>query len=76
MAKRRPNVIPIIEDARNSAKYKMLVSTVDVICADLAQPDEVLSYLVQNYLLIFITILHCMVLYACIEKYSSKTSGR
>lgn len=44
MAKRRPNLIPIIEDARNPAKYKMLVSMVDVICADLAQPDEVLSY--------------------------------
>ncbi|KAG2299129.1 hypothetical protein Bca4012_010686 [Brassica carinata] len=40
MAKTRPNVIPIIEDARNPAKYKMLVSMVDVICADLAQPDE------------------------------------
>ncbi|CAN6868975.1 unnamed protein product [Brassica oleracea] len=40
MAKTRPNVTPIFEDARNPAKYKMLVSMVDVICADLAQPDE------------------------------------
>lgn len=41
MAKKRPNVIPIIEDARHPAKYRMLVPMVDVVFADVAQPDQV-----------------------------------
>ncbi|KAL8171520.1 hypothetical protein V2J09_023324 [Rumex salicifolius] len=40
MAKKRTNVIPIIEDARHPSKYRMLVSMVDVIFADVAQPDQ------------------------------------
>jgi len=40
MAKKRPNVIPIIEDARRPERYRMLVSMVDVIFADVAQPDQ------------------------------------
>ncbi|KAI0247914.1 Fibrillarin [Lactifluus subvellereus] len=40
MAKKRTNVIPIIEDARFPQKYRMLLSTVDVIFADVAQPDQ------------------------------------
>ncbi|KAH9980941.1 Fibrillarin [Lactifluus volemus] len=40
MAKKRTNVIPIIEDARFPHKYRMLVTTVDVIFADVAQPDQ------------------------------------
>ena len=40
MAKKRPNVIPIIEDARHPARYRMLVPMVDVIFADVAQPDQ------------------------------------
>lgn len=40
MAKKRPNVIPIIEDARHPIKYRMLVPMVDVIFADVAQPDQ------------------------------------
>ena len=40
MAKKRPNVIPIIEDARHPQKYRMLVPMVDVIFADVAQPDQ------------------------------------
>ena len=39
MAKKRTNVIPIIEDARHPQKYRMLVPMVDVIFADVAQPD-------------------------------------
>ncbi|MBA0587221.1 hypothetical protein Gorai_000353, partial [Gossypium raimondii] len=39
MAKKRTNVIPIIEDARHPAKYRMLVGMVDVIFSDVAQPD-------------------------------------
>ena len=40
MATKRTNVIPIIEDARHPAKYRMLISSVDVIFADVAQPDQ------------------------------------
>ncbi|GJE90696.1 fibrillarin [Phanerochaete sordida] len=40
MAKKRTNVIPIVEDARTPQKYRMLVAAVDVIFADVAQPDQ------------------------------------
>ncbi|KZS99112.1 Fibrillarin [Sistotremastrum niveocremeum HHB9708] len=40
MAKKRTNVIPIVEDARYPSKYRMLLSLVDVIFADVAQPDQ------------------------------------
>ncbi|CAG9460373.1 unnamed protein product [Pedinophyceae sp. YPF-701] len=40
MAKKRPNIIPIIEDARRPEKYRMLMPMVDVIFADVAQPDQ------------------------------------
>lgn len=40
MAKNRTNVIPIIEDARHPLKYRMLVGMVDVVFADVAQPDQ------------------------------------
>ena len=32
VAKRRTNVIPIVEDARYPLKYRMLVGMVDVVC--------------------------------------------
>ena len=40
MAKKRTNVIPIIEDARHPQKYRMLIGMVDTIFADVAQPDQ------------------------------------
>lgn len=40
MAKKRTNVIPIVEDARHPLKYRMLVGMVDTIFADVAQPDQ------------------------------------
>lgn len=40
LAKKRTNIVPIIEDARHPAKYRMLVGMVDVIFADVAQPDQ------------------------------------
>ncbi|KAJ3068070.1 fibrillarin [Podochytrium sp. JEL0797] len=40
MAKKRTNVIPIIEDARHPHKYRMLVGMCDVVFADVAQPDQ------------------------------------
>ena len=47
MAKKRTNVIPIIEDARHPMKYRMLVGMVDVIFADVAQPDQVLHFCLE-----------------------------
>ena len=41
MAKKRPNVVPIVEDARYPLKYRMLVPMVDCIFMDIAQPDQV-----------------------------------
>lgn len=40
VAKKRTNIIPIIEDARYPLKYRMLVGMVDTIFADVAQPDQ------------------------------------
>lgn len=40
MAKKRTNVVPIIEDARKPLNYRMLVNMVDVVFADVAQPDQ------------------------------------
>ena len=40
VAKKRTNIIPIIEDARHPSKYRMLVGIVDTIFADVAQPDQ------------------------------------
>ena len=41
MAKKRPNIVPIVEDARMPNKYRMLVGACDVLFADVAQPDQV-----------------------------------
>lgn len=41
VAQRRTNVIPIVMDARHPLKYRQLItSMVDVIFADVAQPDQ------------------------------------
>lgn len=40
VAQKRSNIVPIIEDARHPHKYRMLVSMVDTIFADVAQPDQ------------------------------------
>jgi rRNA 2'-O-methyltransferase fibrillarin len=40
MAKKRTNIIPIIGDARKPLEYRMLVGMVDVVFADVAQPDQ------------------------------------
>lgn len=47
LATKRTNIIPIIEDARHPQKYRMLVGMVDVIFADVAQPDQarIVSYI-------------------------------
>lgn len=52
MAKKRPNVIPIIEDARKPFKYRMITSMVDVIFSDVAQPDQarIIILNAQHYL--------------------------
>lgn len=40
MAKRRTNVVPIVGDARKPLEYRFLVGMVDVVFADVAQPDQ------------------------------------
>lgn len=40
VAKRRTNIIPIVEDARYPLKYRLIVGMVDVVFADVAQPDQ------------------------------------
>ncbi|KAL1785121.1 rRNA 2', partial [Sigmodon hispidus] len=40
LAKKRTNIIPVIEDAWHPHKYLMLITMVDVIFADMAQPDQ------------------------------------
>lgn len=40
VAKRRSNIVPIVDDARQPQRYRMLVGIVDVIFADVAQPDQ------------------------------------
>lgn len=52
VAKKRTNIIPIIEDARHPLKYRMLVGMVDVIFADVAQPDQgrIVAINAQHYL--------------------------
>jgi rRNA 2'-O-methyltransferase fibrillarin len=40
MAKKRPNIIPIIDDARKPQRYRHVCDMVDVIFADVAQPDQ------------------------------------
>jgi len=52
MAKKRTNVIPIVEDARLPNKYRMLLSLVDVIFSDVAQPDQarIVAHNAQSFL--------------------------
>jgi len=53
MTKRRPNVVPILEDARHPLKYRMLIPRlVDCIFMDVAQPDQarILGVNAQYYL--------------------------
>jgi len=52
VAKKRTNIIPIIEDARHPHKYRMLASMVDVMFSDVAQPDQarILALNAQKFL--------------------------
>lgn len=40
VAKKRPNIVPIVDDARQPQKYSMIIGSVDVIFSDVAQPDQ------------------------------------
>lgn len=42
VCEKRPNIIPILGDARMPEQYEMMVETVDVVFNDVAQPDSVL----------------------------------
>ncbi|XP_050701726.1 rRNA 2'-O-methyltransferase fibrillarin-like isoform X2 [Eriocheir sinensis] len=52
MAKKRTNVVPIVEDARHPHKYRMVCGMVDTIFADVAQPDQarIVSLNAQHFL--------------------------
>ena len=52
MAKKRINVVPIVDDARHPLRYRMLVSMVDFLFADVAQRDQarILALNAQHYL--------------------------
>lgn len=40
LSKRRTNIVPIIADARRPLEYRFLIGVVDVVFADVAQPDQ------------------------------------
>jgi rRNA 2'-O-methyltransferase fibrillarin len=40
VAQKRNNIVPIIEDARHPQKYRAVMSMVDCIFSDVAQPDQ------------------------------------
>lgn len=40
VAQKRNNIVPIIEDARHPQKYRVVMSMVDCIFSDVAQPDQ------------------------------------
>jgi rRNA 2'-O-methyltransferase fibrillarin len=73
MAKKRTNVIPIIEDARHPMKYRMLVGMVDVIFADVAQPDQVLKQHPLSLLFFFSRSwgFWCLLLFGTVNLYNS-----
>lgn len=52
MAKKRTNVVPIVDDARYPLRYRMLVPMVDVVFEDVAQRDQarILAMNAQNFL--------------------------
>jgi rRNA 2'-O-methyltransferase fibrillarin len=52
VAKKRTNIVPIIEDARHPVKYRMLIEAVDTIFADVAQPDQarIVAINAENFL--------------------------
>lgn len=52
MAKKRTNIVPVVEDARHPHKYRMICSMVDCLFADVAQPDQarIVSINAQHFL--------------------------
>lgn len=48
LAKSRPNIVPIIEDARHPQKYRMLVPMCDYMFADVAQPDQARIFIING----------------------------
>lgn len=53
MSKKRPNIVPIVEDARKPNKYRMFIGgMVDCIFCDVAQPDQarIIAYNAEHFL--------------------------
>jgi rRNA 2'-O-methyltransferase fibrillarin len=69
LAKKRPNIIPIIEDARHPHKYRMLIPMVDTIFADVAQPDQsrIVGLNAQYFLKVFILFLFFNLIFLRLE---------
>ena len=63
MAKKRTNVVPIIEDARHPHKYRMLIPMVDCVFADVAQPDQVTLLFFKGIMVLLITRCLCVAVY-------------
>ena len=40
VASLRPNIVPILQDARNPKEYFSVYGTVDIVYVDIAQPDQ------------------------------------
>ena len=40
MAKKRTNIVPLINDARRPWEYRFFMEMVDFVFADVAQPDQ------------------------------------
>jgi len=79
VAKKRTNIIPIIEDARHPHKYRMLVGMVDCVFADVAQPDQARivalnsSYFLKNggHFVISIKVTYYSLKINIVQKYNS-----
>lgn len=53
MSKKRPNIVPIVDDARKPNKYRMFIGEmVDCIFCDVAQPDQarIIAYNAEHFL--------------------------
>ncbi|KAM4826513.1 RNA 2'-O-methyltransferase FBLL1 [Thomomys bottae] len=75
LAKKRTNIVPVLEDARHPLRYRMLVGMVDVLVVDVAQPDQA-SILAANAHVFLRNGGHFLVPFKAHRKPSAKSSGR
>ena len=72
VAQKRSNIVPIIEDARHPHKYRMVMSMVDTVFADVAQPDQarIVTLNAQYYLKIGGHVVISIKVSSCKTKFS------